>query len=159
MYEDFDRICAILGVDASDKWFTGFCSQGDGACFAGSYSYAKGATKKIREYAPKDTVLHDIADRLQEVQRRNFYQLNVLVKHSGHYYHEYCTYFTIERDSDNYQEMTKDAEEEIIEELRNLMRWLYSTLEKEYDYRTSDAAIKECIEANEYEFDSNGKLN
>ena len=38
------------------------------------------------------------------------------------------------------------------------MRWSYRLLEREYEYLTSDDAIKETIEANEYEFDENGNL-
>ena len=41
--------------------------------------------------------------------------------------------------------------------MNDLCSWLYKTLEAEYDYMTSEAAIIETIEANEYEFDENGK--
>lgn len=37
---------------------------------------------------------------------------------------------------------------------RRLSNKLYKLLDKEYEYRTSDAAIKETIKANDYEFDS-----
>jgi hypothetical protein len=33
--------------------------------------------------------------------------------------------------------------------MRDLARWLYRTLEKEYDYLTSDEAVWEAIQANE----------
>jgi hypothetical protein len=91
VYEDFERICGILGIrlkttsvrlmggSARQKpciWFSGFWSQGDGAAFEGYLSHAKGAKRLIRDYAPQDTTLHDIADRLHAIQRRNFYQLS-----------------------------------------------------------------------------------
>ncbi len=90
VYEDFERVCEILGIRLKTTpvrlmgggtrakpciWFSGFWSQGDGACFEGYWSYAKGAAARIRDYAPQDTTLHGIADRLQAIQRRNFYQL------------------------------------------------------------------------------------
>ena len=56
-------------------WFSGFWSQGDGACFEGRYAYAPRASLRIRDYAPRDTELHRIADALQALQRLNFYQL------------------------------------------------------------------------------------
>ena len=56
--------------------FRGFASQGDGASFEGQYSHARGAARAIRAHAPKDEELHRIADELQAVQKRNFYQLN-----------------------------------------------------------------------------------
>lgn len=60
--EDFARAAEILGVELLTRparlmgggtrqhpciWFSGFWSQGDGACFEGRYAYAKGAPQKI----------------------------------------------------------------------------------------------------------------
>ena len=74
IFYDFLNICEILGFDVieSNIHFSGFCSQGDGASFTGSYKYSRGAANKIREYAPQDKVLHEIADTLQALQKRNF---------------------------------------------------------------------------------------
>jgi hypothetical protein len=46
----------------------------------------------------------------------------------------------------------------ISEVVKDLNRWLYRTLEKEYEYLSSDEAIIETIEANEYTFTESGKL-
>ena len=90
VFEDFETICRILGIslrtspvklmgggtrDQPHILFRGFGSQGDGACFEGSLSYARGGAKAIRPHAPKDTELIRIADVLQAVQRKNIYQL------------------------------------------------------------------------------------
>ena len=100
VYEDFERVCEILGIRLKTTpvrlmgggtrakpciWFSGFWSQGDGACFEGYWSHAKGAAALIRDYAPTDVTLHGIADRLQAIQRRNFYQLaaEVMVDRAG----------------------------------------------------------------------------
>ena len=99
VYEDFQRIAEILGLNLKTRtdrcmggdtrqdpciWFRGFCSQGDGACFETFYSYRKHAPRLIREYAPQDTELHRIADALQAIQRRNFYQIRAEASHRGH---------------------------------------------------------------------------
>lgn len=167
IYDDFEAVCAILGVTLDTRtvrlygggirqkpriWFRGFHSQGDGACFEGSYYYEKAASRKIREYAPQDSELHAIADDLQAVQRRNFYRLAATISHCGFYYHEYSMRISVERDSPNYQDMTADAEEAVAEALRDLARWLYGQLEREYEYRISDAVIDEMLIANEYTF-------
>ena len=172
VYEDFQRIAEILGLDLKTRpvrlmgdgmrqalciWFTGFWSQGDGACFETRYSYGKGASLGIREYAPQDTELHRIADALQAIQRRNFYQLRAEVSHRGHYYHEYCMVISVERDSPTGQDMTEDAEEAVTEALRDLARWLYHQLEREYDCLTSDEAVDEAIAANGYTFTEAGR--
>ena len=72
--------------------------------------------------------------------------------HHGHYYHEYCMSISVERDSPTGQDMTADAEETIIEALRDLARWLYRQLEREYDYLSSDDVVDETIVANGYTF-------
>ena len=172
VYEDFQRIAEILGIRFKTRtvrlygggsrrepriFFSGFWSQGDGACFEGYYSYRKHSPSEIRSYAPLDTTLHGIADALQAVQQRNFYQLRAEATHRGHYYHEYCMSISVTRDSPTYQDMTADAEEIVIEALRDLARWLYLQLEREYDYLTSDEVIDEAIVANEYTFTGAGR--
>lgn len=172
VYEDFKRVAEILGLNLKTRtvrlmgggtgqepciWFRGFWSQGDGACFETFYAYRKGAPRRIREYAPQDTELHRIADALQAVQRRNFYQLRAEAGHRGHYCHEYCMGISVERDSPTYQDMTAAAEEVVIEALRDLARWLYRQLEREYDYLSSDDVVDEAIIANGYTFTEAGQ--
>ena len=138
-------------------FFSGFWSQGDGACFEGYYSYRKNAMAEIRSYAPQDTTLHGIADALQAVQRRNFYQLRADATHRGHCHHEYRMAISVARDSLTWQRMTADAEDIVIEALRDLARWLYRQLEREYDALTSDEAVDEAITANAYTFTEAGR--
>ncbi len=171
VYDDFESIAEIVGLRLKTRqvrlygggtrqkpciWFSGFSSQGDGACFETFYSYRKGAPCRIREYAPQDAELHRIADALQVAQRRNFYQLNAEASHRGRYYHEYCMAISVERDSPTYQDMTADAEEAVIEALRDLARWLYRQLEQEYEFQTSGEVVDEAIIANEYTFTETG---
>lgn len=171
VYEDFQCIAEILGLrlktmpvrlygDGTRQkpciWFSGFWSQGDGACFEGRYSHAKGAPRKIRDHAPKDGDLHRIADALQAIQRRNFYQLRADITHLDRYYHEYCMAISVERDSPTCQDRTADAEDVVAEVLRDLARWLYRQLEREYEYFTSDEVVDEAIIANTYTFTDAG---
>ena len=172
VYEDFRRIADILGIRIKSRTvrlmgggtrqepqiaFTGFWSQGDGASYQAFYAFRKNATREIRAHAPQDTRLHAIADDLLAIQRRNFYQLRADVSHRGRYSHEYCMAISVERDSPTWQDMTADAEETIIEALRDLARWLYRQLEREYDYLSSDEAVDETIAANEYTFTEAGR--
>lgn len=172
IYEDFARICAILGITLKTRpvrlmgggtradpciWFRGFWSQGDGACFEGSYAHAKGAPTGIRAYAPQDQELHRIADTLQAIQRRNFYQLRADIRHRGHYYHEYCMVIEVERDSPTGQGLAAKAEEIVTEALRDLALWLYRQLEREYEYQNSDNVIDEAIIINAYTFTEAGR--
>ena len=172
VYEDFQRIAEILGLRLKTRavrlygggirqgpcvWFRGFWSQGDGACFDTFYSYQKGAARRVRDHAPQDTELHRIADALQAIQRRNFYQLHAEASHRGHYYHEYSMAISVERDSPTCQDMSADAEYAVSEVLRDLARWLYRQLEREYESQTSDEAGDESIIANDYTFTDTGR--
>lgn len=156
IYDDAKEAAKIIGIDIEQIYFSGFSSQGDGACFEGWYSYKPDSCKQIRQYAPMDAELHAIAQALQNIQRTNFYQLRASVKHRGHYYHENCTDIDIDRK--DYKEPTEDAEESVKECLRDFMRWVYSKLEKEYEWLISDESVTEFIEANEYEFDEEGNI-
>lgn len=170
-FEDFERVCEVLGVDLATRtvrlfgggtrqklciWFSGFSSQGDGACFEGTYQYRNGAAREIRAYAPQDDRLAAIADTLQQIQRRNLYALEATITHHGRYTHEYCMAISVERTSDTGQPPTDGADEIVIEALRDLAHWLYRQLELEFDYQTSDEVVDESIEANGYTFTEEG---
>jgi len=172
VYDDFLRIGEILGLSFKTQpvrlygggsrqeariWFRGFWSQGDGACFEAYYRYRKGAPKALRAHAPQDEALHRIADALQAAQQRNFFQLRAETTHRGHYYHEYGMSVSVERDSPTWQPMTEGAEDAVIDALRDLARWLYRQLEREYDYLSSDEAVDETIVTNDYAFTETGR--
>lgn len=171
VYDDFETVCALLGVTLKTRpiplmgggtrekpcvYFRGFWSQGDGASFEGAYAYAAGAARAIRAHAPKDTELHAIADALQDVQRRNFYQLAAVIRQRGRGYHEYTMEIAVERDSPVWQGMTADAEDAVIEAMRDLARWLYRQLEREYEYQASDTVVDETIAVNSWVFTKAG---
>lgn len=132
-------------------YFSGFSSQGDGACFEGRYSYQKGGLKAVMSHAPKDEELHRIVRDLQNLSRKNFYKVTFRTYHRGHYSHENCMYL------ENY-EGAEQYEDDFLEVMRDFARWVYSRLEAEYDYLTSEEQIIESIRSNEYEFTEEGEL-
>ena len=171
IFDDAATIADLFGLDirhtretgtngkhyyAPTIYYSGFCSQGDGACFEGSYSYKPGSLKAVKDYAGQDERLHRIVKALQDIQRKNFYQLTARTKHSGHYYHSGCMSVDVERQDE--KEMTADAEETVKECLRDFADWIYKQLEDEYDYRTGEEACREAIEANDYEFTEKGEI-
>ena len=172
VFEDFETICRILGVtlrtsplrlfgggtrEKPHLFFRGFASQGDGASFEGALSHARGSVRAIRAHAPKDEELHRIADELQAVQKRNFFQLHCTIRTRGNYCHEHSMAIEVERDSPTWQPMTDGAEDAVIEALRDLARWFYRQLEREYDHLTSDTAVDESIAINGYTFTAEGR--
>lgn len=148
IYEDAKTIGELIGIqfdirsknnpkspDVPCIYYRGFSSQGDGACFEGSYKYNPGSVKAIKSHAPNDKTLHGIVERLQAIQKKHFYKLRAKCKHSGHYYHSGCMQVEVYHYDDQYRDIG-DSEEEIRQELREFAEWIYSQLEKEYDYQT-----------------------
>lgn len=94
---------------------------------------------------------------------------DTIVENHGH---ECNTYKTAKEYADKYCALwvtaqllgTDEAEDYAIEKaelldeefLKDILRCYYKMLEEEYEYRQTDEAIKESIEANEYEFDEDG---
>jgi len=167
VYEDVATIADLIGIDLRTRpvklcgggiryepciFFSGFSSQGDGACWEGTYSYKKGSVKAVKDHAPRDNELLRIAEGLYEIQRRRFYKVTARVRHRGHYYHSGCMDIEVGVDG-RYDEEASDG---VTELLRDFANWIYSQLETEYDYRMSDEAVDQDIEANEYEFDEDG---
>ncbi len=151
--EDFTTQLNLFGIEDVKVYFSGFYSQGDGAMFECNYSYKKGGLKAVKEFAEEKGIL-EILERIQEIQKNNFYGMSVSIIHRGHYYHENCTEFSI----DHIEERAFSCYDDLEDCFKDLMRYLYRKLEKEYYYLISDAAIIETIEANDYEFTEDGEL-
>jgi hypothetical protein len=151
--EDVKQIADIIGLDDCNVFYSGFCSQGDGACVNGRYSYSKGALKRIKEYAPTDAVLHGIAKRLQVAQRRACYKIECKITHSGGYCHYNSMDYEYGNDDVDFWQAT-----EIENAFKDFAKWIYKQLESNFDYQTSDTAVAETIEVNGYEFTEEGKI-
>lgn len=158
-YEDFVRIGEMLGIEFSTRgrskgpeiYFTGFYTQGAGSSFVGTYRYAKGALKKIKEYAPQDEELHRIAKALQGVQSRYFYKLIANIESVR----DHTIRVSVEHYDDPYRDIG-DAEGEIRDLMNDFNDWMFRCLEREYEWLTSDEQVEESILINEYEFDEYG---
>ena len=75
--------------------------------------------------------------------------------------HRFCTDFSVDFENvhtavDYYNE---EAETEVIDILRDFMLWIYKRLDKEYEYQTTEEAIKETLIGNEYLFTKNGEID
>lgn len=166
--EDFTTIASILGIMIKTRTYhvtngktgTEPCIfynvggyQGDGACFEGSYRYARLAHTKIREHAPIDVELHRIADILLSVQRQWQYALGAAIV-SGR--ESMSSHAVIEVEDTVRGRDIGDVAGVVAEALRDLMDWLYKQLETEYEYSLSDEVLVEMIEGNEYEFTEDG---
>lgn len=159
VYDDAKIIASLMGWNIEKIYFSGFYSQGDGACFEGSLEYKSGAYKEVTEYAPNDETLAFIAREWQALQRKHFYALRATIKHRGHYYHERSMSCDAEDTRKEYWHVVPyETEKEILELCTEFAQWVYKNLADEYNYLTSDGAIEKFLIANEYEFTVDGEI-
>ena len=179
-YDDWETIAAILGVTFKTRpvnlygggvryepviHWSGFSSQGDGASWEGSYSYAKQSTKRIREHAPQDERLHRIADDLASAQKHHGYRLTAEVTASGYYSHSGTMNVEVSKGDDAFgngwdYSRNRDAGDTaaaVRDALRAFADWIYGQLEAQWDYLNSAEVIDDSILANGYTFTADGK--
>jgi hypothetical protein len=145
-----------IGFEKAKIAFSGFCSQGDGASFDATINL-----EKIIKHLDNKKF-----NRLLSLVKPNVYMLGMHIEsnsYSYHYCHEHTKRVEMSLDLDDrrYRRLSNLCDEllEAVEELRlDLSHDIYSELGKEYEYLTSEKAIKESIEANEYTFLEDGKL-
>lgn len=142
-------------------YFSGFSSQGDGACFEGTWRADSVRVDQLREHAPQDKELNRIAEELGVIAVE-FPAAMASIEHRGRYYHSGC--MTIEvSEPDNYDDnglVTADdfPDCEIVQLMRDFADWIYSQLDAEHTYRNADEQIDDNIRANEYEFTADGRI-
>ena len=163
VYEQFGYDTKDVGIHVEEIYFSGFSSQGDGACFEGHVQNWELFLKSLG-YDNEWLILH---------ARKHFV---FRVRHSGRYYHENCTtfdwelplpaddsmfvnWFGLEDDEDGLRNQVLVAVldqydagtlvDKFTEAFKSHMRDLYKKLELDYDYYTSDEAVWETLVANE----------
>jgi len=157
--EDWKQILEHLGFFDVDIYWSGFCSQGDGACFTGHWE---------DKYVKYDKLVELVGEEKAKEYGEFFHQMKALLDlnatephyarltHRGHYYHEHSTTYEIDIPEDA-EDSVPDFEENFKEACQYLMRKIYRQLEDEYEYQMSDEAVAEAIECNEYDFNEEGE--
>ncbi len=144
--DSFDTIRAageLLGLEIGEIRF-----DTDSYCtFDAHYRYVCGAVKAVRDEFPRADDLCKVAKDLQALQRRHFYSLSCAVTEGWS-----VNYYRCFRFGEDYE---CDALGDILDDFAH---WARILLRDEYEYLTSNEAIRDTIEANEYEFTEAGKL-
>lgn len=164
VYEDFKRDMAAVGINVNHIYFSGFGSQGDGACFSGSFFNAERYLD--HHHKGQYPMIHKLLEHGGGVYAE--------CKHRGSYCHEYCTVFNVETSEQFYHliecptefheqivdqwdrlldDEIADFAKDVVEQWRTYMQDLYRRLADEHDYLTGDEAVWETIEANEWDQD------
>lgn len=168
VYEGFKERMDRIGVYVDRIYFSGFWSQGDGACFEGN---VKDWGKYLTHLGYTDPILIDCAENNWTYRWAQ----------SGHYYHHKSVSYDDGvylpenphtsgyyggrdiPDEDQFLGAVWDATmeqhdllaltEKIQEDLEDHMQDLYRQLETEYEHLTSDEVVIEWLEANEIDPD------
>jgi len=144
-------IATYFGVEIHQSYFRGFSSQGDGACFAGTFRSENLKTlAELQQEYPTEEHLHALLQRLLAVKHQEGSFLRITPV--GHYTHSRTMQA---EDPDSYY--VWDEMNEIRSCLRSFADWIYKALEKEYDELMSDECVDENIRCNQYWFLASGQ--
>lgn len=137
------------GITDAVIYWSGFCSQGDGASISTDYYIdIEKFLRKCKAWS-KFRVLHNIVER-EEIHAK-------VERSSSRYNHENTVGGCVELDynidwTPKQEEAAERLEEFLTDKIRELSRELYRELDKENDYQQSDEALWATIEANEYNY-------
>lgn len=173
------QLLSSIGIDDAQIGFSGFCSQGDGACihdasfdseklsaFMANVPKACDSWGNESESALQALLVHKLGGVQSDKRLWSWLSFfNVLDEFSfnmvtvnNRYSHENCHRLELEgyTGRDNVDSIVDECADELNELRRSLCQPIYSSLRDEYEYLTSDSAIAESLEANECEFDIEG---
>lgn len=147
--EDWRERLAEKGFSDAEIWFSGFCSQGDGACFDADVNLDVFlADNKFRH-------LRKVKDHIFVSIKKNSYAF--------HYSHEKTRYVDCYIDGPatgataRLDALVEKLAETIESERYSLSCEIYRDLEDSFDSMISDEAVKETLVENDYEFYKDGK--
>lgn len=165
--DDAATIAEILGIELQTRpvklmngttrydpviWWS--LDRESGACFSGRYRYIKGMRKTLATHigseSKGDKTLHGIARELTSAQRSCGYRAVVDITARDRS-------MTISCEDVSEPELANTTFDKIESALQDFAHWIYTQLQAERDYQNSDECVDEGINANEYEFDEEGK--
>ncbi len=168
IFEDFKAICATIGIqaDTGKMYFRGFYSQGDGSAFDATInvpSLLDGIRQeKWKEYAPNEKLSFaamTIDNRILNLFKSQLIDSPIIISKAHYIVVEQPFDFEYNKRTDfthieDKLQVIRDWVEGVAKQLN---RFLYNTLRDNYEELISDKAVTDGIEANEYQFTSDGK--
>jgi len=109
-YDQFADAAKLLGWDIRTRrvkrmngttckepaiYYSGFWSQGDGACCEGIWRATDCRAKELKKEFPTDAELHRIADEFASIAAA-YPDASFSVEHRSYYYHSGCTKFDLD---------------------------------------------------------------
>ena len=170
VYDNVETAAPYLGIEIDKKpvklmsgktrydpaiYFSGFASQGDGACFLGIWrAKTMKTTIELSAEYPTNKELQRIHAQLWGVKQEFPNAVCTSSHSSNNYSHKRST--ALEAILDEDRDYNKEECEPVEELLVDFMQWIYKLLEDEYEWLNSNEQVDESITANEYEFTKEG---
>lgn len=172
--EECDNIAALIGIDIDrcerrskktripDISFSGFWSQGDGACFAGRYTFKPDAAQAVTNYfgsADSGRAPLRIANELATLHITRMLlgiePLRGVITTAGRYSNPGAMgYEPISYELEDH-EIDEDHYSKVLALMRDFADWIYGQLEDQYDHATSDEVVDERLQEGTFDEDGN----
>lgn len=156
IYDDAKELGKLLGFFVKDIRFTGFWSQGDGASWCGLYRTDWMQLDKAKEYAPNDEYIGEIINELASLALVGRQMWDV--RYSSYRYCHENTMDVDYVDNEADMEIAENVHDTVERVVKRFAKWIYWSLESQYEYLVSEEAIGEYLMGNDYEFDENGDV-
>lgn len=157
LYEEFKALAEDLGIEIKDIFFRLAYTQGDGASFTGSFDLAKVDMNEAMKHQFCDETLERLIIDFDHLSRISGQSCSGNIHSYGRDSHEYSNIINVEFSLDLDEGQVFIITRDVTKTLRSLMKWMYSKLQAEYEYITSDKAVAELLNDNGYEFTVEGK--
>jgi hypothetical protein len=168
--EDLKPLGFNVGTRKNSKeptiYWSGFCSQGDGASFEAGVDleiYIKSHIEPLIREGIDIFTLRKILKHDPSADSPDGYDWeleNSHIKQEGHYCHEMTMDISLEWRGNPPSEIESalfKMQDIVLTEARDLAKGFYKTLEKENDYQTGDQAIRESLECSDKKFTIEGE--
>lgn len=169
-FDDFCTICETIGItiDSNKIGFSGFYAQGDGSTFDATVNiiaFIKAVSNSAwKQYAPDLELAISyppVSSRIINLIENGTIDCALSTKRTRYNNLQVDTDFNYSYNRcDNYNRI--DSQLELLEKwaehsLKAINRYLYQSLQEQYETLTGDTAVRETIESNEYVFTADGK--
>ena len=160
-YDYYKELLNEYGFLGPTIYWTGFWSQGDGACFE-----IKGFD--VLTYLTKTKQKTKYKKIINQLNKENLELVGTIHRNQfGHHYeHANSRYFELETlDYEDVifrlslQELIDDLEKNIERQRYDLSNQIYRSLEKDYEAQTSDEYLSEHLTVNQVEYRNDGRLH
>ncbi len=149
--DECTTIAQHLGIPKPIFYWSGFSSQGDGACVVGQWYASDYNGKELEQY--QDKKLQNIKAGFADFVKRFPHSSFTSTSRDNYASVRVC----LGQDDEECDLVDDDAEEEMKELVRDFGNYVYRALEAEYEYVNADEQVDENIRANEYDFTIDGK--